>query len=73
MAAEVLNRSQAGEQFFEDIQPADMNLVAALWYAESCQVAAVGEPEKQMRQDWLARVRRALPSCFCDPGELYDS
>ena len=73
IAAEVLARSQAGEQFFEDIPPEDLNLVAALWYGESCQVQDTEEPDTQLRREWLSNVRRALPSCFCDPDELHES
>ena len=72
-AAEVLAQSRAGEQFFEDIRPEDMNFVAAFWYAESCQLTEVNEPDTQQRQEWLQKVRHALPSCFCDPGELHES
>ena len=70
-AAEILARSQAGDRFFEGIRPEDMNFVAALWYAESCQVADVDEPDTGRRREWLVRIRRSLPSCFCDPDELH--
>jgi hypothetical protein len=33
-AAEALRRSSSGERLLEDVPPGDMNLVAALWYAE---------------------------------------
>jgi hypothetical protein len=68
--AEILSRSQHGDQFFEDIKPDDVNFVAALWYAESARVTDIGEAVLQERRDWLTKVRRALPSCFCDPEDL---
>jgi len=70
VTAEVLARSQEGEQFYEDIKPEDMNFVAALWYAESCQVTDLHEADVEQRRDWLTKVRHALPSCFCDPSDL---
>jgi hypothetical protein len=69
-AAEVLARSREGDCFFENISGEDMNFVAALWYAETCQVTDVSEPDTEERQAWLTSVRRALPSCFCSPENL---
>lgn len=67
-AAEILNRSQRGEKFLEDIPPADMNFVAAVWYAELCHVQDSKDPDVEQRQDWLTTVRRSIPACFCDPN-----
>lgn len=72
-AADVLVQSRAGTQFFEEISPEDMNFVAAFWYAEACQLSDIPEPDTEQRREWLGKVRRALPSCFCDPDELYES
>jgi hypothetical protein len=69
-AAEVLARSQKGERFFQDMRPEDMNFVAAIWYAESCQVDDSSATEMVARREWLTKVRRALPACFCDPSDL---
>jgi hypothetical protein len=69
-AAEVLTRSHSGEQFFEDVRPEDMNFVAAIWFAEASQVTDTSEPDFEARREWLAKVQRALPSCFCNPEEL---
>ena len=69
-AADILNRSKQGERFFDDIAPADMNFVAAVWYAERCQVQGSGEPDSPERQNWLTNLRRSVPGCFCDPGDL---
>jgi len=71
-AAEVLNRSQSGERLFENVPPDEMNLVAALWYGESCQVSGPQEHDTEQRRKWLAKVRHALPSCFCDPADLHE-
>lgn len=68
-AAEVLNQSKAGTVFIEGVAPSDMNFVAAVWYAEYCNVADESEIANG-QLEWLSRVRRSLPSCFCDPGDL---
>ncbi|MBI5763152.1 MAG: hypothetical protein HZA51_06475 [Planctomycetes bacterium] len=69
-AAEVLQRSKLGEQLVEGLAPGDMNFVAAVWCFEHSQIVdslaeSVGE-----RRDWLSKIRRAIPSCFCDPHDL---
>ena len=71
-ASEVLRASIQGEKFIEGLPPASMNLIAALWYVEYCAVEAeeAATPERSGRQEWLASVRQALPSCFCDPSDL---
>lgn len=66
----ILAQSQQGEQFFEDIRPEDMNFVAAVWYAESCQVQDSAEADVEERRGWLTKVRRSLPACFCDSDGL---
>lgn len=69
-AAEILNRSKGGEVFIERIEPEDMNFVAAVWYAEFCHVEDSHELDAAGRRDWLEKIRRSLPSCFCDPDDL---
>jgi hypothetical protein len=72
-AAEALRASVAGEVLMADVLPQDMNLVAAVWYVEWAALADAAEHgtgECQRRQDWLKRVRHAVPSCFCDPHLL---
>ena len=69
-SAEILKRSQRGEKFLEDIPPTDMNFVAAVWYAEFCQVQDSEESNLKQRQNWLTTVHRSIPSCFCDPNDL---
>jgi hypothetical protein len=72
-AAEALRASVAGQILVADVSPPNMNLVAAVWYVEWAAVADAterGTDELQRRQDWLDRLRRAIPSCFCDPDLL---
>lgn len=68
--AEMLERSKRGEQFFEDLQPQDMNFIAAIWYVESCQIAELQEHDAVPRRAWLEKVRRSVPASFCDPSDL---
>ena len=72
-AAEALRASINGERLFDDLEPKNVNLVAALWYAES--IAVGGEhgssgPQLELRRKWLDNLLRALPSCFCNPDTL---
>jgi len=72
-ASAALRASIDGERLFEDLEPKNVNLVAALWYAES--IAMSGEqgsndPQLGLRRKWLDTLLRALPSCFCNPDEL---
>ncbi|MFN0051593.1 MAG: hypothetical protein ACKV0T_05340 [Planctomycetales bacterium] len=72
-AAEVLRASIAGQQLIDGLRPTDMNLVTALWYAEWSQIEASeskSDPQVTARLRWAETVRRALPSCFCDPDLL---
>lgn len=68
--ADVLKQSREGSKFVEGIEPEDMNFVAGMWYAEYCQVIDIHSDDKEDRTEWLASVRRSLPSCFCDPNDL---
>jgi hypothetical protein len=71
-AAGVLRKcAQENERLLEDVDPPDMNLVAAVWYTEWLTVS--GSPDTDQdgrRQAWLDSVRHALPSCFCNPKDL---
>lgn len=69
-AAEVLNQSADGAPFLEGVAAEDMNFVAAVWYAECCQVTDANDAIMGQRRAWLDKVRRALPACFCDPDDL---
>jgi hypothetical protein len=71
--AEVLRASVAGEKLIDGLSPLNVNFVAAMWYAESVTVSSSAETsakERRLRKQWLAKVQKAIPSCFCDPDEL---
>ncbi len=72
-AAEVLHAAISGMTIVDGIPSESTNLVMAIWYAE-CVSAGREESEafKQFaeRREWLDRIRRALPACFCNPDEL---
>lgn len=74
-ATEVLASAKDTDQvFIEGIPARDMNLVAALWYAENCALAdpdsMVDPAEHAQRVAWLDSVKRSLPSCFCSQDDL---
>ncbi len=71
-AAEILARSRGGDRFFENIEPEDMNFVAAVWFAELSQVSDLPPDQTTTRRAWLETVRRSLPGCFCDPDDLVE-
>jgi hypothetical protein len=72
-AAAVLRASLDGERCFIEIDPQNVNLVAAIWYAE---VGAIeGNPdisttERTHRRKWTETLKRSVPSCFCNPDRL---
>jgi len=73
-ASMALRSASHGEKLVEGIPPTSLNLVAAIWYAESCNVElAADDPGTiiEARKTWLSDVRRTLPSCFCDPSDLH--
>ncbi|MBK8269424.1 MAG: hypothetical protein IPK83_14400 [Planctomycetes bacterium] len=69
-ASEVLARARLGEKFVEGVQPTDMSFIAAIWYAEANQVHDSNDEDVSLRREWLRKVQRSLPSCFCDPDDL---
>jgi hypothetical protein len=75
-ATEVLNSAATSSKeaiFIEGLPATDMNLIAAIWYAEnvSLEDSRTASPEKhKARLDWLESVRRSLPSCFCPQDNL---
>ena len=72
-AAEALRSSVSGERLFDDLEPKNVNFVAALWYAESANIGDQSqstEPQVELRRKWLDALVRALPSCFCNPDAL---
>ena len=68
-ATAILDEAVRGTSFIEGVLPADMNLVAALYYAEirACEESHGAPAERELREKWLTNLRRCLPSCFCDP------
>ncbi|NNM84224.1 MAG: hypothetical protein HKL96_00475 [Phycisphaerales bacterium] len=68
--AEVLRTALAGTRIVQDIQPQNTNFIVAVWYSEWAAIQDVLDGVRQEREAWLERVKRALPSCFCDPGDL---
>ena len=71
-AAAVLRKcDQENERFLDDVEPCDMNFVAAVWYVEWAAISSASDTDvDEKRQGWLDVVRRVLPSCFCDPEDL---
>lgn len=71
-AAEVLLDASRGTRLLEEVPANEMNLVAALWFAEFTTLTTVSHKDSVLRerQEWLTRVRSALPSCFCDQSSL---
>jgi hypothetical protein len=71
-AAEVLRKCvQDNKRFLDEVDPRDMNFVAAVWYAEWAALQAEPHADPgEKRLAWLKAVRHSLPSCFCDPADL---
>lgn len=75
-ATEVLQAASGNphQVFIDGLPSGDMNLIAAIWYAEHCTVAnqmtfeADEDPEGRRR--WLAAIRHIFPSCFCSQNDL---
>ena len=59
--------------FIEGLAAQDMNLIAALWYAENRaleEVASTSTDELAGRVQWMENIKRTLPSCFCPIDDL---
>lgn len=75
-ATAVLEEAASGPRhnvFIEGLPAADMNLIAAVWYAEHRaldDLATMPRKQREARVQWLAAVRHALPSCFCPQDHL---
>ncbi len=69
-AAEILKQAHDGQACIEGIDAEDMNFVAAIWFAEFCHISDSNDPDVEDRREWMKKVRRSLPSCFCDPADL---
>jgi len=71
-ASQILRESIQGERVLDGVSPEDVNLIAAIWCAEH-RVVDPGRDDPDTlgaREAWLKAVRRAMPSCFCDPDDL---
>jgi len=71
-ASGALRSASQGEQLIKNIPTTSFNLVAAVWYVEYCEVEKEETTceDTEARKIWLSNVRKALPSCFCDPSDL---
>ena len=73
-AVGALRSAATGQPLFDDIPAKKTNLVAAIWYAEMMTVdvdrSESTDATRSLRLEWLEKVKRALPSCFCDPDLL---
>jgi hypothetical protein len=75
-ATEVLTAAvdQGNAQVFvSGVSAKDMNLIAAIWYSESLAVENLHPAEDEhynARSQWLNKIIRALPSCFCAVDDL---
>lgn len=71
-ASGILRESLRGEQVLENVPPQDISFIAAVWCAEHRVVDPGRDDPKTLsaRKAWLSSVRRAMPSCFCDPSDL---
>lgn len=69
MAAEALRAAVSGELLIEGLPPDQMNLVAAVWFAEWNRVSDdsdSADDERNAVETWLSAVRRSIPGSFCD-------
>jgi hypothetical protein len=71
IAANALRDATQGTTIIEGLPAESTNFIAAIWYAEEGSlVAETNQTILEARLAWLAGVRRAVPSCFCDPSDL---
>ncbi len=75
-ATEVLEAAAANNNhvFVDGIPPSEMNFVSAIWYVENRaleeECTSLATDDINVRVKWLEGIRRALPSCFCDPNQF---
>ena len=68
--ATVLRQAAEGKSF-GGMPPKEMNVVFAVWYVESSLLEGEAEGETNARREqWLATIRKSLPSCFCEQDRL---
>jgi len=61
------------QTFVQGLPAQDMNLIAALWYAENRALeeeTSISTNELADRVQWMENIRRTLPSCFCPVDDL---
>jgi hypothetical protein len=69
-AIELLKESVNGRELLEGIPPDHVNLVVAIWLAEWISLNQPGAEQADERKSWLDKVRKAIPSCFANQGDL---
>lgn len=69
-AAEALRRALAGTAIMEDVSAENTNFVAAIWYVEWSATLELRDEFAGKRRDWLDALRRSVPGCFCNQGDL---
>jgi hypothetical protein len=69
-AVEVLKMSLTGKELIKGVPPEEVNLVLALWYAEWNNLNMGEAEEAEQRNQWLEKIKHAIPSCFCDQKDL---
>jgi hypothetical protein len=70
---EILHLAIDGTSLIDGLQAEKMNLVAAVWCAEVLSLDGVQDDPPaiiEQRRNWTHTLRRAVPSCFCDPKLL---
>jgi hypothetical protein len=73
LAVEALLASKAGQILIDTVPPKQMNLVAAVWYVENASIensAPSLSASDLAKIVWLEKLRKALPSCFCEQSML---
>jgi len=69
-AATALRQAIDGEALCEEIPAEETNLIAALYFVEWSALQSGAEDADGSRRQWLVKLRRSLPSCFCAQEDL---
>ena len=72
-AVEVLRASIGGQKLIPELDPSDMNLVAAIWCVESTNNEASEDLTviiSEERRRWCQTLMDNIPSCFTEPEDL---
>jgi len=70
LAVELLRVAVDGHEVLQSIPPEEVNLVLAIWAAESNSANDSGSVQVTERIEWLERVKHAIPSCFASQDYL---